>query len=159
MHLCVLFDFFGQGLEFVVELFLFHDHFVILLCHLCELFFDPDYLLVQRGELAFIVLQAHLMLFELPKQGFESVFFQTGFVEWLLHWIIFLLQLRYFGLVFLGFLINFFDVSLMVLDQLQVVPCYFIVVAPKIFEGSFVIFDKLVDMQVLPFLEFVNVNF
>lgn len=47
----------------------------------------------------------------------------------------------------------------MVLDELQVVPRYFIVVASKILESSFMVFDKLVDMQILPFLEFVNVNF
>lgn len=159
MHFSVFLDLFGEGLKFVIKFLLVHHNPVVFLAQLCELFLHLDYFLFEGRVLAFVVLQTHLVFFELPQQRFQSVFFHAGVVEWLLHLIVLDLQFGNLLLVLLRFLVDLLYFGLVLLDQLQVVPRDLIVVVLELCEGLVVVFDELVDMQVLPFLQLMDVHF
>lgn len=101
MHFSVFLDLFGEGLELVIKFLLVHHNPVVLFAQLCELFLHLDHFLFEGRVLAFVVLQTHLVFFELPQQRFQSVFFHAGVVEWLLHLIVLDLQLGNLLLVLL----------------------------------------------------------
>ena len=99
IHLSMLLDFLGQGFEFVVELLLICDNFIVFLTQLSELLFHLDHLFFKSAELALVVLETHFVLFKLPEQRFQTIFLHSCVLEGLLHFIVFYFHFSNFDLI------------------------------------------------------------
>ena len=73
----MLFDFVGQFLELVLEIFPIQHYFLVLVAELVELFAHSMDLFFDRGQLALIVFPAHFMLLELSEERFQLIPLQS----------------------------------------------------------------------------------
>ena len=73
----MLFDFVGQFLELVLEIFPIQHYFLVLVAELVELFAHSMDLFFDGGQLALIVFPAHFMLLELSEERFQLIPLQS----------------------------------------------------------------------------------
>ena len=130
----------------------------MLVAQLRELLLDLDDLLANGDQFALVVLPAHLVLLELPQQRLELVPFEPVLLERVLELVVGVPQLEDLPLVLLGLLVDALDLRLVLLDQLQVVPRYLVVVVLQLSEGLLVVLHQLVYVQVLPLLELMDLH-
>ena len=70
------------------ELFLVHDHLVVLLTEFHELLVHLVDFLPQGDVFALIVLETHFVFFELPQEGLEFVFLYPGLLKGFFHLVV-----------------------------------------------------------------------
>ena len=138
----------GEFIELGGEVFFFAEDFVILFSELLELDVEFEDAVFECLVFGLVVFPAHFMFFELPEKGLEFIAFHSEFFEGIFHLIVGVFELENFLFVFIGLFVDFFDLSLMVLDEFEVVPGDFVVVVFEFVEGLFVVFHEFVDVEV-----------
>ena len=97
----MLFDFVGQFLELVLEIFPIQHYFLILVAELVELFAHSMNLFFDGAQLALVVFSAHFVFLELPEKGLQLIPFESISFEGILQLVVCISELKYLFFVFL----------------------------------------------------------